>query len=157
MSLISVWIGPTRLPVLGSVIQLSRANPVYPHIALTKFAEKYGDIMSFGWGSSTAGKICQYTSSDVRFFFFHFTKNEFNQDTVFIYLCQYLDEMFSSIFRFSSVLSTLENGHHLWICDNLFRLSFVCFSCIVVVPSHERYAEATWHQFKSLWISIRFR
>lgn len=52
-------LGPMRLPVLGSVIQLHRANPQSPHMALTKLAEKYGDIMSFGLGMHTAGKTYQ--------------------------------------------------------------------------------------------------
>lgn len=51
-----------RLPVLGSAIQLHRANPHYPHLALSKLAEKYGDIMSFGFGMHTAGNApCLFT------------------------------------------------------------------------------------------------
>ncbi|KAG4071346.1 hypothetical protein HA402_004050 [Bradysia odoriphaga] len=46
--------GPMRLPVLGSVIQLQLADSVYPHLALSKLAEKYGDVMSFGFGMHTA-------------------------------------------------------------------------------------------------------
>lgn len=45
------------LPVLGSAIQIYRADPKYPHKALAKFAEIYGDIISFGFGMKTAGKI----------------------------------------------------------------------------------------------------
>ncbi len=48
--------GPMRLPVLGSVIQLQRANPHYAHVALAKLATKYGDVMSFGFGMQFAGK-----------------------------------------------------------------------------------------------------
>lgn len=49
-------LGPLRLPVLGSVIQILRANPHYPHLALSKLAEKYGDVMSLGFGMHSAGK-----------------------------------------------------------------------------------------------------
>lgn len=48
--------GPIRLPVLGSLIQLHQAHPVYSHLALAKLSEKYGDIMSFGYGMHTAGE-----------------------------------------------------------------------------------------------------
>ena len=49
-------LGPLRLPFLGSAIQLHLANPRFPHLAVTKLAEKYGDIMTFGFGMHTAGK-----------------------------------------------------------------------------------------------------
>lgn len=44
-----------QLPVLGSVIQLHRADSRYPHVAMAKLAQTYGDIMSFGFGMQTAG------------------------------------------------------------------------------------------------------
>lgn len=44
-----------RLPVLGSAIQLQLANPDYPHLSMAKLAERYGDVMSFGFGTHIAG------------------------------------------------------------------------------------------------------
>lgn len=41
--------------MLGSVIQLRLADSHHPHLALSKLAEKYGDVMSFGFGMHTAG------------------------------------------------------------------------------------------------------
>lgn len=49
-------VGPLRLPVLGSLIQLHLASKL-PHLALAKIADKYGDMFSFGFGSKLAGKL----------------------------------------------------------------------------------------------------
>ncbi len=63
------------LPVLGSAIQIYRANPKHPHLALAKLAETYGDIFSFGFGMQTAGKkVYLYGHNEHRLlkFYLHF-------------------------------------------------------------------------------------
>lgn len=52
--------GPIRFPVLGSVIQIYHANPLFPHLAFSKLAKKYGDIMTLGFGTYTAVVISSY-------------------------------------------------------------------------------------------------
>lgn len=69
------YLGPMRLPVLGSVIHLYRANPNYPHLAMAKLSQKYGDIMSVGFGMHTAGnnKPERWFTNDFAFLFLIFT------------------------------------------------------------------------------------
>ncbi|KAJ6646619.1 Cytochrome P450 2J4 [Pseudolycoriella hygida] len=52
--------GPIRIPVLGSVLTLYRLNPTYPHLALAKLAQAYGDIVTFGFGMQTAVAVSSY-------------------------------------------------------------------------------------------------
>lgn len=56
-------VGPLRLPVLGSTIQLHLANSKLPHLALAKIADKYGDMFSFGFGSKLAGKFLKLSEN----------------------------------------------------------------------------------------------
>ena len=47
--------GPTRIPFLGTLIQIAMADPV-SYIAMDKLSKKYGDIMSVQFGFLDASK-----------------------------------------------------------------------------------------------------
>ena len=48
--------GPFRLPLVGNLIQIAKECPGHPHIAFTRLAEKYGDIVYYMVGFKPIGK-----------------------------------------------------------------------------------------------------
>lgn len=49
-------LGPIQLPFIGSMVQLSLADP-NPPVAMAKLAKKYGDVMSLKVGQMDAGIV----------------------------------------------------------------------------------------------------
>lgn len=44
-----------RFPLIGSVVQMGLLDAKYPHRALATLAEKYGGLMSIGFGVHYTG------------------------------------------------------------------------------------------------------
>ncbi len=48
------YLGPIKWPLIGNVIEIALADPVYPHLAFCKLAKKYGPVFSARLGSHDA-------------------------------------------------------------------------------------------------------